>query len=643
MTWLQRHRLLVLGVILTLAATVLWLLQPAILSRLDLLAYDLLVRAASPPEHSGEVAIVEIDEASLHRYGQWPWPRAVLGELVETMRAAGASVIVIDAVFAEPEQRLASAPGASNPAETGDSRLVRSLEPGQVVLGHYFRFDSQPGSTKCVLHPVSLSIAFRTEAQQRLYPEAKNVTCSMARLATAAAGSGFLNASPDSDGILRRIPLLMEFDDRTYPSLALAAVLLHRQRRTTQLRQHDDHSHWLTIGDKSVPVGPLATLLLRYPTPRSPIPRVSAAKLSAESVELKGRIVLFGGNAAGLQDQVATPLEPEVPGIEVHAAAMENLLTGAAFHRPPNARLAELLLLVAGGLVSTWLLVRFRPLVGGMAIAALLVILWFGTAKLLDAASVFVSPALPVMLVLGNVLLLSLVSLAAQRERADYGEGQAEAARQFMVSAMTQLAAVRDLETAEHLARLQRFVWILCVALRSHPRFKNVLTEPRIVLITELVPIHDIGKLGVRTEVLRKPGKLTPEEFEEMKQHVAFGQAVLERARSSAVLLEESVYEVARNIIAHHHERWDGTGYPRGLRGEEISAEGRIVALLDVYDALVNERVYKKAIPHEEALDLLRQGRGTHFDPAVVDAFLRVEQTVQRAALEAPNRASAAG
>jgi adenylate cyclase len=638
MTWLRRHRLPLLGALMTLAVIALWLLQPGFLARLDLLTYDLQLRAAAPLPRSGELAIVEIDEASLQRYGQWPWPRQVLGELVETMRAAGASVIVIDAVFAEPEQRLAPTPQLpAAPAETGDSRLARSLQPGRVVLGHYFRFDQQPGSGKCTLHPVSLSTAFRTPGQRPLAHKANSVTCSTAALSGAAAGSGFLNASPDADGVLRRVPLLMEFEERSYPSLALAAVLLHRQLRTAQLRQRDDHSEWLTVGERSVPVGPLTTLQLRYPAYREGVPRVSAAKLSPDSLELKGRIVLFGANAAGLQDLVATPLDSEMPGTDIHAAAIENLLAGSGFHHPPNARLAELLLIAVSGLVSTWLVARFRPLTSGVALAAVLVILWFGSAKLLDAAGVFVSPALAIALALGNLGLLSLVSLAAQRHRADTSETQAEAARQFMVSAVTNLAAVRDLETAEHLARLQRLVWILCVALRSHPRFDSVLSEPRIALLAELVPIHDIGKLGIPREILQKPGRLTPEEFEEVKKHVEVGRQVLEKARTTAVLLDETVYDVARNIVCHHHERWDGTGYPGGLRGEDISAEGRIVALLDVYDALVNERVYKKAMSHDEALDILRQGRGTHFDPAVVDAFLRVEQTVRRAALEAAN------
>ena len=161
------------------------------------------------------------------------------------------------------------------------------------------------------MHPtprLSLSTVFRTEGQRPLAHQAMAVTCSTAALTNAAAGSGFLNASPDADGVLRRVPLLMVFDGRSYPSLALAAVLLHRQLRTAQLRQRDDHSEWLTVGERSVPVGPLTTLLLRYPAYREGVPRISAAKLTPNSVELKGRIVLFGGNAAGLQDLVASPL-----------------------------------------------------------------------------------------------------------------------------------------------------------------------------------------------------------------------------------------------------------------------------------------------------------------------------------------------
>lgn len=142
--------------------------------------------------------------------------------------------------------------------------------------------------------------------------------------------------------------------------------------------------------------------------------------------------------------------------------------------------------------------------------------------------------------------------------------------------------------------------------------------------------MHDMGKVGVTDAILRKPGKLSPAEFEEIKKHVAFGRKVLLDAKSHSTHLDDAIWTVAFHIVSHHHERWDGSGYPEGLKGEEISIEGRIVALIDVYDALVSERIYKRALSHEEALDILRQSKGTHFDPVVVEAFVGVEQSIRR-------------
>lgn len=635
-----QHQLALLGVGITTTALLLWLLCPAWLTRFDYIAYDAHVRAAAPAPAPGSVVIVEIDEASLMRYGQWPWPRTVLAELVNKIRDAGASVIAIDVVFAEPEQRLtpstaaAARSGADGPEEVeggdGDLALRSAIVQGRVVMGQYFRFGAGGGSPSCVLHPLSLSTAFRFDAPSTPYLEASAVTCSLSQLTSAAMGGGFLNASPDADGILRRVPLLIGFEERAYPSLALAAVMNYRNLRTAQLSQHRDGSEWLRFGDTSVPVGPHSTLLLRFhPAPKA-FTRLSAMALPGRPGMLKDKIVLIGGSAMGLRHAISTPMRSEAPGADIQATAIDNLLTGVAFERSAPARSAELLIILICGILSTALFVRFRPIAAGLGAALLIAVTWLGTAWYLDHEGVFVAPSLAIALVVLNVAVLSIVSLGGQRARADRSEAQAKAARTFMVTMLGNLTMLRDLETGEHLFRMQRYATILAESLRNHPRFRQVLTPERIALIGELVPLHDIGKVGVADAILRKPGRLTPEEFEAIKKHVAFGRDALLNAKLRSTSIDESIWTVAFQIVSHHHERWDGTGYPEGLKSEEISPEGRIVALIDVYDALVSERVYKQAMSHADALDILRQASGSHFDPAVVEAFLKVEHTIRR-------------
>jgi response regulator RpfG family c-di-GMP phosphodiesterase len=176
------------------------------------------------------------------------------------------------------------------------------------------------------------------------------------------------------------------------------------------------------------------------------------------------------------------------------------------------------------------------------------------------------------------------------------------------------------------LARTQRYTRLLCEALAGHPKFAGFLTRETLDLIVQIVPLHDIGKIGIPDSILKKPGPLTPEEYKIIQRHVEYGYEVLEKARIKSGLEDESLLQLARDIVSCHHERWDGKGYPQGLKAELIPIPGRIVAVVDMYDALVSKRVYKDRISHEEARELIASSRGERFDPDVVDAFLRTQQ-----------------
>jgi putative two-component system response regulator len=145
-------------------------------------------------------------------------------------------------------------------------------------------------------------------------------------------------------------------------------------------------------------------------------------------------------------------------------------------------------------------------------------------------------------------------------------------------------------------------------------------------------PLHDIGKVGVSDSILLKPGKLTNQEFEEMKRHTLYGRDTILAAERK--LGDISFLRFAREIAYTHHERWDGSGYPEGLKGEQIPVPGRLMALVDSYDALTSKRVYKAKFPHEKAVEIITEEKGSHFDPAVVDAFLEVKENFRQIALK---------
>ena len=192
-----------------------------------------------------------------------------------------------------------------------------------------------------------------------------------------------------------------------------------------------------------------------------------------------------------------------------------------------------------------------------------------------------------------------------------------------MIYALAFLTETRDAGTGEHIKRTQNFAEILTVSLRSLGYFKELLTDEYIHMLYSSAPLHDIGKVGVSDEILLKPAKLTCEEFEEMKLHTVYGYNTLDRAEKE--IGDTSFLTLAKEITYTHHEKWDGSGYPQGLKGNEIPVSGRIMALIDVYDALVSERPYKKPYSHETARSIILEGSGKHFDPKIVEAFLACE------------------
>jgi len=197
--------------------------------------------------------------------------------------------------------------------------------------------------------------------------------------------------------------------------------------------------------------------------------------------------------------------------------------------------------------------------------------------------------------------------------------------------ALGSLAETRDNETGGHIRRTQCYIKVLAKKLQENPRFADRLSDETIELLYKSAPLHDIGKVGIPDTILRKPGPLDPGEFEIMKTHTTIGKDSI-IAAEKRLDSPTSFLTTAREIAWSHHERWDGAGYPRGLAGEGIPLTGRLMAVPDVYDALISERVYKKALPHEAAARIIKEGAGTQFDPDIIGAFEELERIFQEIA-----------
>jgi putative two-component system response regulator len=199
--------------------------------------------------------------------------------------------------------------------------------------------------------------------------------------------------------------------------------------------------------------------------------------------------------------------------------------------------------------------------------------------------------------------------------------------KEVTIEAMATLAEWRDPETGAHIKRTQRYVRKLAEHLSTNPKYADELDANTVELLYLSAALHDVGKVSIPDSILLKPDRLTDEEFAEMKLHTTRGRDAL--AAAERKLGGNSFLRLAREIAYGHHERWDGKGYPQGIQGENIPLPARLMALADVYDALTSRRVYKPAMPHEEVARELRLGRGSQFDPDVVDAFLQIQADFQ--------------
>ncbi len=195
-----------------------------------------------------------------------------------------------------------------------------------------------------------------------------------------------------------------------------------------------------------------------------------------------------------------------------------------------------------------------------------------------------------------------------------------EKIQQSVISSLATVVEERDENTGEHIQRTSEYVRMLSDAMKADSRYVSVSAE-FLNNVQLAAPLHDMGKIRIPDAILNKPGRLTDEEYAVMKRHSAYGAEIIEKTLQ--VIEEEDYYNVAKNIARHHHERWDGKGYPDGLKGGEIPLEARIMALADVYDALVSKRVYKEAFSKEKAFEILREGAGTQFDPDLTRLFLK--------------------
>ncbi len=303
-------------------------------------------------------------------------------------------------------------------------RWPERLRPGKVVLGYALTFDnSTKPSSACVQHPLGLVLVRRgDERAPEPFFQATGVVCSLPMLTKAAGGSGFLNAAPDPDGLLRRVPLLAAFDGHVYPALGLAAVIAAKNIHDVTLRVGNVNSATLWFGSQSVPLDGKSNMRLRYRGPRRTFQYVSATDVLSGGLAadaFKDKIVFVGTTALGTREVVSTPIDTLFAGVEVQATVADNLLQQDYIRRPEYGSAIETLGVLVVGIIVSLLVARFGLAWGGATIAAYLLVVWAGAGGLMSGASVFFSPLYPTLGLIASLGAIAGGRFALERNRAD--------------------------------------------------------------------------------------------------------------------------------------------------------------------------------------------------------------------------------
>ena len=648
--WKNSQPVLLYGIAFSVLLFLLSVVKPAFVGFLNNRVYDILLMSSHTSEPSPVPVIVDIDEKSLRQYGQWPWPRYRIAILIEKLRELGALSIGLDILFAEDDRTSINIikkellndfgvdlelKGIPQEYRDNDKRLADALSRGAVVLGYQFLFEENSDSDNCLLHSLRVNkLGQFREEDSAVFIRALGVSCNLKMLSQAAGASGFFNVSPDPDGNLRRVPLIIEHKGKLYPSLALATLMQHLGVTDVLLKTDNGAVESLCLNKTVIPLTSEGNMLIRFRGKSKTFDYLSAADILSNRIpegKIKGKIVFVGTSASGMKEFKSTPSDPIFPGVEIHATIVDNILKKDFLSRPRWASGLESLLALALGMLATFILAWTGAGWSSLLLGGIGVGVWQASVWTFRTESIFISPVLPLMVLVCNYSLLTFLKFWHEEKRAKERTRELTMVQEATIESMSSLTETRDPDTGGHIKRTQNYIRLLAEYLKHRPKFRVLLDDETIDLLCKSAPLHDIGKVGVSDSILLKPGKLTEQEFEAMKQHTIYGRDTILAAERK--LGNISFLRFAREIAYTHHERWDGYGYPEGLRGDQIPIPGRLMALADTYDALTSKRVYKSQLPHEKAVQIITGEKGSQFDPEVVDAFLEAKEDFRQISL----------
>jgi adenylate cyclase len=584
--------------------------------------YDLTTRLLTTvtKESDSYSVIIDIDEKSLQRVGQWPWPRIVNAQLIDKINSMNPSSIGIDILF--PERDRVSPLAIKNfyksffdlkiefdsfteEFKDNDKILAKSIKNSNATLSTYF--NNSPHTT-----PHCENLSYRDNFFSKIKTEfnSPSLLCNYHVLQDGVENFGFINAWADSDGIFRRIPIFISYDNKVFPSFALATIL----------------SVYKNITIDSDP-----TRLIDFSISKPKI--ISAIDIlynKVSPIELQGKIVLLGSSIVGLDSTYLIPNGEKISNSMLHASVIENILSDSFYTQPQyykqiNITLSFLLSLLVIFMLSKKCYIQIFILFFVIGIVSYLWLMDSYLDKVYISIGYLWTPSLYFFF----IVTLFFIVLGERDKRLFYKE--LLESHSATVESISLVVSMRDDETGEHIQRTKYYVQELAQYLYKKKMYPETLNPNYIYHLTQAAPLHDIGKVGIPDKVLKKNGRYTKEEYEVMKEHPLIAKRVIEKVMSH---YSKNIFlKVAYNIAYYHHERWDGKGYPVGLKEDEIPLEAQLMAIADVYDALISKRCYKDKYSFEMSESIIIKERGKTFNPIIVDAFLEIKDSFREIAI----------
>ncbi|WP_373000602.1 CHASE2 domain-containing protein [Sulfurimonas sp.] len=596
----------------------------------DYIVYDIttnLLKGHDYKDRESNVVVVDIDEKSLNTLGQWPWPRIVVAKLIDKINNMNPSTIAIDIIFPEKDRtspiEISSFYKDFFNIDTSLSEIPTKLQDNDIILSDILKKSKSVMSVYLSKDNISNNNceninSMDADLNHLELEYSQYLLCNTSKLKTSSKYYGFINTTIDSDGILRRMPLLRNYKYNIIPTLSLATLL----NIDADFKIIDDNNFELL--NHNIQTDKHTNVLLNF-YDNIWYKKISALDVLNEKIPkdmLTGKIVLIGSSAAALHDQVVVTGGEKTVGVKVHVTTIDNILHDELLVQPIYFQQINSFISLLINILLFYLLVTKHNNLILFLFVITLVSSVVATMVNFDSG-VYISIGYLLAPFLVHFFVISVLYIIIDTyERRIFSE-ELNRSHVALLDSMVHVAEVHDIETGAHIIRTKKYIKLLAEHLYSKGIYTKLLSPNSIEMMYRTAPLHDLGKVGIADSILKKKGKLTSSEYEVMKTHSELGGQIINNAILS--YKENDFFVMAKNIAQYHHEKWDGSGYPEGLKGNNIPIEARLMAIADVYDALVSRRVYKEPFAYTKTIEIIIDGRGKHFDPVLVDAFLEIQ------------------